>query len=222
MEFQVARLQEIVGKIQYYSKLNFRNSVDIDLVLEADGLDIYDINKLISAGIKIVGFNSMDQFMELEPMLLPCKKYYMGPLEGANLTPILANFDRIESITTMEQVRKISDINIRTGKISSLMVKLNILSTIRQFGFLPSEVQEICLEIARVSGVRIFGVHTYVPPVENTRMRKTALRKAGVIYTMLTNRFRGIERFSMNYIGHFEDLLVEGVNEIRIGIKNLA
>lgn len=222
MEFQVARLQEIVGKIQYYSKLNFRNAIDVDLVLEAEGLDIFDINKLIGAGVRMVGFNSMEQFIALESDLLPCKRYYTGPLDGENLSPILANFVRIESITTMEQVHLISDLNVRSGKISDLMVKLNVLSDIKKFGFLPSEIQDICLEIARVSGVRMSGIHTYVPPLDNVKMRKTALRKAGVIYKMLENRFRGIEHFSMNYMGHFEDLLAEGVNEIRIGIKNLA
>jgi uncharacterized pyridoxal phosphate-containing UPF0001 family protein len=102
------------------------------------------------------------------------------------------------------------------------MARMNIFSEIRKFGFTPSEISDVCLDIAKISGVRLTGVNTYVPPLENVKMRKTALRKAGVMYKMLESRFRGLDVFSMNYNRQFEDLIGEGVNEIRIGIKDLA
>jgi uncharacterized pyridoxal phosphate-containing UPF0001 family protein len=143
-------------------------------------------------------------------------------VSGQNLTPILANFTRIESISDIADVRKISEENLRSGKVTELMVLLNIISTIRQFGFLPAEIDGVCLEIARQPGVRLVGIHTYIPPLQNQAMTKTAMRKAGTIFKMLKNRFRGVDRLSINYLGHFEDLIAEGANELRIGVKDLA
>jgi len=222
MEYQVARLQEIVTKIQYFCKLNFKNSVDINILLEAEGLDVADINSLIGAGVKIVGFKNIDQLGSIEHLLLPCRRHYLGELDGNNLSPILTNFDVIESVTDYEQVRLISDLNARNGHVSSLMVMMNILSEIRKFGFLPAEIADNCYEILKTSGVRLIGLNTYVPPLDNTKLRLTALRKAGTMFKMLAGRFRGFDRMSLNYLTHFEDLVREGVNEIRIGIKDLA
>ena len=222
MEYSIAKLQEIVRKVQYYSKLNFRNAIDIDLVLETEGVEVMDVNKLISAGVRIVAYSSMDCFVEAEPLLLPCRKFYTGNIAGENLAPILANFERIETISEIADVGKISTENIRSGRITDLMVRLNVLSTIKAYGFMPSEIQDVSLEIAKHSGVRLIGMHTYVPPVDNEKLRCTALRKAGTVFKMLNNRFRGVERFSINYICHFEDMIAEGVNELRIGVKNLA
>ncbi len=222
MEYQVARLQEIVTKIQYYCKLNFKNAVDIGILLQAENMNIEDINKLIGAGVRKVGFHNIEQLGEIEHLLLPCKKYYLGELEGNNLSPVLANFETIESIINIEHVRLISDLNARTGRVTNILARMNILSEIKKFGFSPAEISDICLEIAKISGVRLTGINTYVPPLENIKMRKTALRKASVMFKMLEARFRGMEVFSLNYISQFEDLIGEGVNEIRIGIKDLA
>lgn len=222
MQFQVATLQEIVSKIQYYCKLNFKNKIDIDILLEAEGLEIEVINSLIGAGVRIVGFSSLDQFIEMGDLLLPCKTHYLGELDTNNLTPVLANFKVIESINDMDQIRKISDYNARNGKVSEVLAMMNVLSEIKRFGFVPAEIQDVCMEIAKTSGVRLMGVHSFVPNIDNDNMRKTALRKAGTIYKMLNARFRGFDKFSLNYLTHYEDLIAEGVTQIRIGIKDLV
>ncbi len=222
MEYQVARLQEIVTKIQYYCKMNFRNPVDINILLLAEQLTLNDINKLISAGVRLIGFSNLQQLGDMEPDLLPCQKYFLGDLEENNISPILANFDLIESIVNIEQVKLISDLNARLGKITNILVRMNVVSEIKKFGFNPAEISEECYEIAKTSGIRLVGLNTYVPPVDNERIRKTAIRKAGTMFKLLDSRFRGFDRFSMNFIDQFEELIAEGVNEIRIGIKNLA
>jgi PLP dependent protein len=221
MGFQVSTLQEIVGRIQYYCKLNFKNRVDIDFLLDTDGLEIEDINQMISAGVRIVGFSDLEKFIEMSSDLLPCKKHYIGDLDGNNLTPILTNFDLIESINDFNQVRQISDYNARHGKITELLIRMNVLSDIKKFGFSPAEIQEVCISIAKTSGVRLLGVTSFVPNLDNDRMKKTALRKAGTVFKLLNERFRGIEKFSLNYLTQYEDLVAEGVTEIRIGVKDL-
>jgi len=221
MEFQVARLQEIVNKIQYFSKLHFKNAVDIGILLETEGLDITDINKLIGAGVRKIGFSKLEQFSEYEHLLLPCEKYYLGDLDGQNLSPILANFSVIESLVTIEQARQISDLNARAGRVTKVLMRLNVLSEIKKFGFLPAEMNEATYEIALMSGLRMIGVNSYVPPVAD-KMEKTAWRKIGTVYKILTQRFRGLEVLSLNYADNLRDLIGEGVNEVRIGVKSLA
>jgi hypothetical protein len=45
-------------------KQNNKNvGVDVQILLEADGLDYDQINKLIGAGIKRVGFSSLEQYL---------------------------------------------------------------------------------------------------------------------------------------------------------------
>lgn len=222
MEFQVARLQEIANKIQYFSKLNFKNAVDIQIVLEADGLDIADINKLVSAGIKRVGFSTLDQYIQWENMLLPCTKHYFGELEGQNLNPILANFDLIESVASVNDARLISDINARAGRVSQILIRLNVLNEIKKFGLLPSEINDASYEIALMSGLRLLGINSYVPPLGNSKMEMTAWRKIGVVFKLLQQRYRGFEVLSLNHANNLAELIGEGVNEIRIGLKSLV
>jgi uncharacterized pyridoxal phosphate-containing UPF0001 family protein len=222
MEYQVARLQDIVTKIQYYCKMNFKNSVDVDLLLETDGLDIEVVNSMIGAGIDKVGFTTTEQLDAMEAQLLPCKKHYLGELTSENLLAVVSSFDVIENVADMDMVLKISDINARRGSVSQLMAGLNVLSDIKIFGFLPAEISEKSFDILRTSGIRMIGISTYIPPIDNKKLRKTAMRKAATMYKMLTSQYRGLDYFSMNYHSDFAELIEEGVNQIRIGIKNLA
>lgn len=221
MEFQVARLQEIVGKIQYFCKMHFKNAVDVSILLETEGLDIDEINKLISAGVRKIGFSRLEQFSEMESMLLPCERHYLGELESHNLVPILANFSVIESLVSLEQARAIAEVNARAGRVSSVMMRLNVLSDIKKFGFLPTEINDSSYDIALMPGLRLLGVSSFVPESGNSKMQKTAWRKVGTIYKILFQRFRGFEVLSLNFSNSLADLIGEGVNELRIGVNTL-
>lgn len=221
MEFQVARLQEIVGKIQYFCKLHFKNAVDVSILLEADGLEIEDINKLISAGVRKVGFSDLEQFSAVEHLLLPCERHYLGDLETHNLMPILADFSVIESVVSLEQAREIADVNARAGRVTRVMMRLNVLSDIKKFGFLPVEINDCSYDIALMPGLRLIGVSTFVPEMGGSKLQKTAWRKVGTVFKILTERFHGFEVLSVNFSDNLADLIGESVNELRIGVKVL-
>jgi len=222
MEFQVARLQEIVNKIQHFSKLNFKNAVDVQILLEADGLEYDEINKLIGAGIKHVGFSSLEQYLLWENLLLPCKKHYLGDFVEQDLSGVLANFDVIESVLTVDQARLISDMNARKGKVSAVLLKINVLSEIKKYGVLPGEINDVVNEIVRMSGLRLIGINSYVPELGNSKLASTARRKIGIIFKLFEQKYRGFEVLSVNHTPNLEEIIAEGANEIRIGVKSLV
>lgn len=217
----MARLQEIVNKIQYFAKLNFRNAVDIPLLLEAEGLEYDQINKLIAAGVKRVGFTSLEQYLQWENLLLPCQKYYLGQVEGQSLTPLLSNFELVETVKSLVEAREISNLNARVGRVSRLLLQVNVWNDDARYGVLPVEVNSLAMEVALLSGLRLVGLHAYIPDIGNLKMQATAARKAGVMFKLLQQKYRGVEILSINYMDDFRRLIAEGVSEIRIGLKSL-
>ncbi len=221
MEFQVARLQEIVNKIQYFSKMHFKNAIDIKILLETEGLEIDDINKLISAGVKKVGFSNLEQFVENEYLLLPVEKVFLGELDNQNINAILANFETLESIVDIEQIQQIGEINLKTGRVTNVLLKLNVLSEIKKFGVSPAEINDLSYQIAVSAGVRLRGITSFIPNFGD-KMQKTTLRKITTIYKILNQRYKGFDFLSVNYLDNMRELIEEGVNEIRIGINSFV
>lgn len=224
MEFEVARLQEIVGKIQYFCKLHFKNAVDVSVLLETEGLEIEDVNKLIGAGVRKVGFSRLEQYLDWENMLLPCERHYVGDLENEEienfLEKVLANFPVVESLVNLEQVRRINQLNARVGRVTRVLMRVNVISEVRKFGFLPMEVSDASYEIALMPGVRLIGINAYVPEI-GEKLRKTAWRKAGTLFKIIVARLKGVDFFSLNFSEDLKELIGEGVNELRIGLKTL-
>lgn len=221
MQFQIARLQEIVSKVQFSCKMNFKNSVDVEILLEADGLDILDINKLIGAGIKRVGFLDLNYFLTLENQLLPCKKVYLGVINDQNISDILENFDFLQNVVSLKQAKDLSLANAVKGKVKEFSLSMNLVNKEESYGLIPEKFDDDVWEMAKLTGLRLRGVSVFCPPYGNVDLEKKLLRKAGVLYKILNSRYKGIELYSANLVGRVEDMVTEGVNEIRIGLKTL-
>ena len=189
----------------------------MDVLIEAKGLDVTDLNILISAGIKNVGFGSLMELEEVSGGLLPVKKHYLGNLDDLNVAAIIEKFDLIESVNSISIARKLNDCCVRSGKLKQVLVQVNVLNREKEFGFLPGEVFEAFIDISKLGGIKPVGISSYVPNFQNRQKEKQILRKVRTIYDLLRNKYRGIDVLSLNAINNWEDVIAERVNEIRVG-----
>lgn len=215
MQFQVARLQEIISKIQFNCKLNFKNAVDVDLMLETQGFDLIELNSLIGAGVKILGFKDLNSYLEVSDVLLPVKKRFIGNFNEQDLEKTLASFDLIEAVVSLEQAEEISHANAYKARVTDILMRVNVLNDRKEYGFMPAELIDQFLAINKLSGIRVRGISSYIPNFSKDERLKKALRKLKVLFVMMQERFRGVEIFSVNLQDNLEDLLAEGVTEVR-------
>lgn len=221
MQFQVARLHDIVNKIKLYSKLNFKNAVDVGMVLIADEIELEDLNKLISAGIQRLAFSRWSDYESIQYLLLPCKKHFLGEL-NENFDDIMLNFDVIESLKTLELAKKINHWSVTTGKVKDIFVQVNVVNETEEYGISPAKFNDFVWDLSKYPGLRIKGLSAFVPNTGNSRLSKTILRKAGVLFKLLHSRFKGIDFFSVNHGLEIGELVSDGVNLVRIGVKSLS
>lgn len=220
MQFQVARLQEIINKIKLSSKLNFKNSVDVEMILEVEGLEVEEINKLIGAGVSKLRFKTLARLLEIEPLLLPSKKHYSGDF-AETLNDIFDNFDVLDTVQNMEIAKAINLWSVKTGKTKEVLVQINAVNDEIKYGILPKDFNDFVWEVSKLFGIKLKGIACYVPNVGNHKLSKTILRKASVLYKLMHARYRGVEVFSVNVGLGIEDLVGDGVNMVRLGINSL-
>ncbi len=221
MQFQVARLQEIINKIKLSSKLNFKNSVDVEMILEVDGLEIEEINKLIGAGVNKLRFRTLAKLLEIENMLLPSKKHYSGDF-AEKLNDIFDNFDVLDTVQDMGIARAVNLWSAKSGKTKDVLVQINAVNDQIKYGILPKDFTVFVWEINKLFGVKLKGISCFVPDTGNQKLSKTILRKASVLYKLMRSRYRGVEVFSVNAGLGIEELVGDGVNMIRLGINSLG
>ena len=216
MHFQVARLQEVIRKIQFNCKLNFKNSVDVEVLLDSAGFDLAELNNLIGAGVKIVGFKDLLSLETFGEDLLPVKKRFIGDLEGEDLEQVLSRFELVESVLTLVQAERISAFNALKGRVTEVLMRVNVLNTETQYGFMPAELMDQFIALSKLSGLRVKGISSYVPAFSKEVRLKKALRKLKVLFSLLNERFRGVEILSVNLQDNLGDLIAEGVTEVRV------
>lgn len=221
MQFQVARLQEIINKIKLSSKLNFKNSVDVDMILEVDGLETDEINKLIGAGVTKLRFKTLASLLKVEYLLLPARKHYSGDFSEP-LNDIFDSFDVLDSVQTIEIGRAINLWSVESGKSKDVLVQINAVNEDVKYGVLPKDFNDFVWELSKIFGVKLRGVSCFVPNTGNQKLSKTILRKASVLYKLMQARYRGVETFSVNVGLGIEDLVGDGANMVRIGVNSLG
>lgn len=221
MQFQVARLQEIINKIKLSSKLNFKNSVDVEMILDVDGLEVDEINKLIGAGITKLRFKSLAKLLEIENMLLPSKKHYSGDFSEMK-EDIFEKFDVLDSVQDMRIAKAINVWSVKSGKTRPILVLINAVNDNPEYGVLPKDFNEFVWELSKLFGIKLLGISCFVPNTGNDKLSKTILRKASVLYKLMHSRYRGVEVFSVNVGLGIEDLVSDGVNMVRIGVNSLG
>ena len=219
MHFQVARLQDINRKIQFNCKLNFKNAIDVLILLEIEQFDLVNLNTLIGAGVKVLGIKNLALIEDLRSVALPVKLHFLGELQELsqeNLELVLANCAVLETVSTLEQAEKISHANALKGRVSEVLMRINVLNEEQKYGFLPAEMIDNFLAISNLSGIRVIGLNSYVPAFAKEARLKKALRKLKVLFVMLQQRYKGIEVLSLNLQDNLADLIAEGVTEVRM------
>lgn len=195
----------------------FKNAVDVNILLDSRGVNIEDINKLVSAGIRSVGFGSLMEFAEAENLLLPVKKHYLGSLDELNMPEVIEKFDLIENVDSINVARRLNDFCVRKGVVKKVLLKVNVLNQETHYGFLPGEIFDAFLEISKLGGLKPTGISAYIPNYGNRDKEKQVLRKARTVFDLLNNKYRGIDVLSLNAIQNWEDVIAEKTNEIRVG-----
>jgi uncharacterized pyridoxal phosphate-containing UPF0001 family protein len=68
----------------------------------------------------------------------------------------------------------------------------------------------------------LVGINSYVPELGNSKLVSTARRKIGVVFKLFEQKYRGFEVLSTNHTANLSEIIAEGANEIRIGLKSLV
>lgn len=135
---------------------------------------------------------------------------YFGRLQSNKIRRIVQLFDVIESISSLQQARKVARAwrEIRGARLSSVMVQVNLGREPQKNGAAPEEVRELiegCLEL----GLPLAGLMTIPPKNEAPEPHFRALRSLADAY--------GLPACQMGFSRDYATAIDCGATHIRVG-----
>ncbi|MCK4240496.1 MAG: YggS family pyridoxal phosphate-dependent enzyme [Candidatus Atribacteria bacterium] len=214
-------LEKINKKIIETSLKSNRNPQEIKLIAVTKTANIEQIREAISAGVKIIGENKVQEAKEKYQILTGGIEWHLvGHLQTNKVKYAIEIFDFIHSVDSIKLAKEIDRRSLQFGKITNVLVEVNVSGEETKYGVKPEEVETFLKEISEISRIRVRGLMTIAPIVKYKEETRSYFKKLRELSEKISNK--NIKNVKMDYLSmgmtdDFEVAIEEGANMIRIG-----
>ncbi len=209
-----------------------RLRADIDLALEKAGhknenITLVAVTKThppeyietaIKCGITDIGENRVQEFESKRPRVKAQARWHLiGHLQTNKINKALALFDLIQSIDSFKLAEEISK---RAQNDVEVLIQVNSSGEDSKYGFAPDRAKEETLRIAELEHIKVKGLMTIGPFVDDEIMVRKSFVSVREIFDDLkqseTDNVK-MDYLSMGMSNDYAWAIAEGANMIRVG-----
>lgn len=177
-----------------------------------------NINRAISAGLKDIGDNHVQEFKEKFDLIEGNpRRHFIGHLQTNKVKYLIGKVDLYHSVDRLSLAEELSKRSAGAGVISDVLIEVNIGSEISKSGFELEEVETAYRQISLLPALKIRGLMAMLPLSDDEKLLKDLARKMRCEYDKLKARDNSFEYLSMGMSGDWKICVEAGGNMIRLG-----
>ncbi|MCX5705925.1 MAG: YggS family pyridoxal phosphate-dependent enzyme [Candidatus Omnitrophica bacterium] len=198
-----------------------RDPAQITIVAISKNRSADEVEEAIGAGITDVGENKLQEArLKADSRNLRAVRWHMvGHLQSNKVKDALNLFDLIHSVDSEELAQEIDKQAAKINKVQDILIQVNTSGEESKFGLRPAALNETFLVIKALKNVRIVGLMTIAPLVDDPEKVRLYFRRLKELRDKVINlRLTTYDlRLSMGMSDDFEVAIEEGADIVRIG-----
>lgn len=214
-------LEQIKERIALAAKRAGRNPEDIQLIAVSKTYPASDIEKAISYGCSDFGENKVQELVgKIEEVEAPVNWHLIGHLQTNKVKYIIGKTKLIHSVDSLKLAKEIEKQSAKHNVVTKILIEVNVGEEASKDGVLINEVIPLVKEISVLPHVRVEGLMTVAPFVEDAEENRTIFRKLyDLSVDIQKQKFDNISMnvLSMGMSNDFEVAVEEGATHVRIG-----
>ena len=214
-------IENIRKNIDAACKRSGRNPKDVLLLAVSKTVDVDRIKVAVDCGLNSLGENRVQEIMEkYEPMGENVKWHLIGHLQTNKVKYII---DKVELIHSVESIKLAEEINKQAKKhnlVMDVLVEVNMADEESKFGVKPEETEGFIRELALMDNIRVRGLMTVAPNVENGEENRVYFRNMKQLLVDINAKNINninMDILSMGMTGDYETAVEEGATIVRVG-----
>ena len=221
METIKNNLRIIKEKIKKATLKANRYPEEIKLVAVTKTATIEQIEEAISAGVKTIGENKVQEAKEKYHILSTDIEWHLvGHLQTNKVKYAIEIFDCIHSVDSIKLAEEIDKRSLQFGKTTNVLIEVNVSGEETKYGIKPEEVEPFLKETSEFSRIRVRGLMTIAPMAEDKEDVRPYFRKLRELSEEIKSK--NLKNVKMDYLSmgmteDFEVAIEEGANMVRIG-----
>ena len=214
-------LANVEKNIEQACKNAGRNRNEVTLIAVSKTKPVEMLQEIYDENIRDFGENKVQELCsKMEQLPSDIRWHMIGHLQRNKVKYIVGKVELIHSVDTY---RLAEEINIQAKKqnvIVPILVEVNIAHEESKFGISAEDAILLVEEISRLENIRIKGLMTIAPYVENTEDNRLYFRKIKQLSVDITNKNIdnvSMEILSMGMTGDYMVAIEEGATMVRVG-----
>lgn len=214
-------LKEVEEKIQKACLRSGRDPKEVTLIAVSKTKSVSMIEEVYTEGIRDFGENKPQELKEKYDLMPKDINWHMiGHLQRNKIKYVVDRACMIHSIDSIRLAQAVEEEAAKREKVIPVLLEINIAREESKFGFLEEEVYDALEIISKLPHLRIEGLMTIAPFVENAeenRVHFKNLRKLSVDIKQKNIDNVNMCNLSMGMTGDYEIAIEEGATFVRVG-----
>ncbi|MCX7714717.1 MAG: YggS family pyridoxal phosphate-dependent enzyme [Clostridia bacterium] len=195
-----------------------REDITLVAVTKTHGADL--INEAIRLGITDIGENKVQEIMQKYDSVSRANWHLIGHLQTNKVKYIVGKVKLIHSVDSIKLMDEIERQGHKHNRVTEVLIQVNISGEETKFGIRPEEIETYLEYVGKLSFVKISGLMTILPKVDESVSNRLHFRNINRIYVDIQSK--KYDNVSMRYLsmgmsGDYEAAIEEGSNMVRVG-----
>lgn len=198
-----------------------RNHDEVTLIAVSKTKPLSDIEQLIAHGVNEYGENKVQELVDkYENVSKPVNWHLIGHLQTNKVKYIVDKAKLIHSVDSFHLAKEIDKEAKKKNVVAEILIQINIAHEDTKFGINENEVYDLLNQIKDLHNVKVRGLMTIAPFVENAEENRVHFRN---LYQLLLDiKSKNIDNIDMSILsmGMTNDYMVaieEGATMVRVG-----
>lgn len=214
-------LKQVHQNIQSACLRGGRSPADITLIAVSKTKPLEELFEAYGCGERNFGENKVQEILQKAPQMPEDTCFHMiGHLQRNKVRQVLPHVKMIHSVDSVRLAREIEQEAERLGKTVDILLEVNVAGEESKFGFSLEDTMDGVLQISRFPHIRISGLMTIAPFVENPELNRPVFQKLFQLYVDI--KHKNIDNVNMSVLsmgmtGDYQVAVEEGATMIRVG-----
>lgn len=172
-------------------------------------------------GCRDFGENKVQELVEkYEAMPKDIRWHMIGHLQRNKVKYLVDKVFLIHSVDSLRLAQEIEKEAAKLEKTVNILIEVNVAEEESKYGVTAEETSALIEEIAKMPHIRVKGLMTIAPYVEDAEENRQYFEKLNKIYVDIIHKNIDnvfMEELSMGMTGDYEVAITEGATYIRVG-----
>lgn len=214
-------LRDVEERIQSACHRAKRDRSEVTLIAVSKTKPVSMIEEVIKEGIVDFGENKVQELCDkIETIHQPLKWHMIGHLQRNKVKYIVDKVCLIHSVDSLRLAEQISEEATKKNSRVNILIEVNIANEDTKFGVSKEETLPLIQQIAKLPNIRIKGLMTIAPFVENPEDNRVHF--ANLRNLLIDIKSKNIDNIDMDILsmgmtGDYEIAIEEGATMVRVG-----